>query len=73
MSNEELIQELTNINSSFVNNVNAKLSDFSERFNKFTSKIDAFLKIYLFSMFDSQLIDFLLIASWIIIQLYFPE
>ena len=73
MSKEELIQELTNINSSFVNNVNAKLSDFSERFNKFTSKIDAFLKIYLFSMFDSQLIDFLLIASWIIIQLYFPE
>ena len=73
MSKEELIQELTNINSSFVNNVNAKLSDFSERFNKFMSKIDAFLKIYLFSMFDSQLIDFLLIASWIIIQLYFPE
>ena len=40
MSKEELIQELTNINSSFVNNINAKLSDFSERFNKFTSKIE---------------------------------
>ena len=28
MSKEELIQELTNINSSFVNNINVKLTDF---------------------------------------------
>ena len=43
MSKEELIQELTDINSSFVNNINAKLTDLSERFNKFTSKYD---KVY---------------------------
>ena len=40
MSKEELIQELTDINSSFVNNINAKLTDLSERFNEFTSKYD---------------------------------
>ena len=40
MSKEELIEELTNINSSFVNNMNAKLSALSNRFNKFTSKYD---------------------------------
>ena len=38
MSKEELIQDLTNINSSFFNNINAKLTDLSDRFNKFTSK-----------------------------------
>ena len=38
MSKEELIQELTNINSSFVNNVNAKLSDFSERLTSLRQK-----------------------------------
>ena len=38
MSKEELIQELTNINSSFVNDINAKLTDLSDRVNKFTSK-----------------------------------
>ena len=47
MSKEELIQEfiqeLTNINSSFVNNVNAKVTDLSEKFNEFTSKYD---KVY---------------------------
>ena len=43
MSKEELIQELTNINSGFVNAINAKLSDLSERFNEFTSKFD---KVY---------------------------
>ena len=37
MSKEELIQELTNINSSFVNDINAKLTDLSDRFNEFTS------------------------------------
>ena len=37
---EELIEELTNINSSFVNNMNAKLSALSNSFNKFASKYD---------------------------------
>ena len=40
MSKEELIQELTDINSSFVNSINAKLTDLSEKFIKFTSKYD---------------------------------
>ena len=40
MSKEELIQELT---KSFVNDINAKLTDLSDRFNKFTSKYD---KVY---------------------------
>ena len=43
MSKEELIQELNNINSSFVNDINAKLTDLSDRFNEFTSKYD---KVY---------------------------
>ena len=38
MSKEELIQELTDINSSFVNDINAKLTDLPEKFNEFTSK-----------------------------------
>ena len=33
MSKEELIQELININSNFVNDINAKLTDLSDRFN----------------------------------------
>ena len=37
---KELIQELTSINSSFVNDVNAKLTDLSDRFNEFTSEYD---------------------------------
>ena len=43
MSKEELTQELTDINSSFANDINAKLTDLSERFNKFISKYD---KVY---------------------------
>ena len=43
MSKEELIQVLTDINSSFVNKINAKLTDLSEEFNELTSKYD---KIY---------------------------
>ena len=43
ISKEELIQELTNINSSFVNDINAKLTDLSHRFSEFTSKYD---KVY---------------------------
>ena len=35
---EELIQELTDINSSFVNDVNTKLSNLEENFNDFLSK-----------------------------------
>ena len=35
VSKEELIQELTDKNSSFVNNINAKLINLSEKFNKF--------------------------------------
>ena len=37
---KELIQELTSINSSFVNDINAKLTDLSDRFNEFTSEYD---------------------------------
>ena len=43
MSKEELVQELTDINYSFVNDINAKLTNLSERFNEFTSKYD---KVY---------------------------
>ena len=37
---EELIQELTDINSSFVNDVNTKPSNLEENFNDFLSKYD---------------------------------
>ena len=40
MSKEELIQESTKINSSFVSDINVKLTDLSDRFNKFSSKYD---------------------------------
>ena len=43
MSNEELIQELTNINLSFANDINAILSGLPEKFNEFASKYD---KVY---------------------------
>ena len=43
MSKEELIQELSDINSSFVNDINAKLTGLSEKLNEFTSKYD---KVY---------------------------
>ena len=43
MSKEELIQELTDINSSFANGIHTKLSDLPEKFNEFTSKYD---KVY---------------------------
>ena len=38
MSKEELIQELIDINSSFVNDINIKLSNLEEKFNDFLSK-----------------------------------
>ena len=40
MSKEELIQELTDINSSFINDINTKLSNLEEKFNDFLSKYD---------------------------------
>ena len=43
MSKEELIQKLSDINSSFVNDINAKLTGLLEKFNEFTSKYD---KVY---------------------------
>ena len=40
MSKEEFIQELTDINSSFVNDFNTKLSYLEEKSNAFSSKYD---------------------------------
>ena len=40
MSKEELIQELTDINSSFTNDINTKLRNLEEKFNEFESKYD---------------------------------
>ena len=40
MSKEELIQELTDINSSFVNDINTKLTNLEGKFNEFVSKYD---------------------------------
>ena len=40
ISKAGLIQELTDIDSSFVNDINAKLTDLSEKFNEFTSQYD---------------------------------
>ena len=40
MIKEELIQELTDLNSSFVNDINAKLTEFLERFSELTLKYD---------------------------------
>ena len=57
MSKEELIQELKNINSSFVNDINAKLTDFSDRFNKFTSKYDkVYSELQQFKSYNSHLL-----------------
>ena len=40
MRKEEVIQELTVINSNFVNDINTKLSNLEEKFNDFLSKYD---------------------------------
>ena len=40
MAKEELIQELTDINSSFLNDINTELSNLEEKFNDFLSKYD---------------------------------
>ena len=44
MSQEELNQKLTDINSSFINDINMKLSNLSEKFNEFLSKYDRFIQ-----------------------------
>ena len=36
INNEEVIQELNDINSRFVNDINAKLTELSEKFDEFT-------------------------------------
>ena len=43
MRSEELVQELADINSCFVNDINVKLIDLPEKFNEFISKYD---KVY---------------------------
>ena len=44
MSKKQLIQELTtDINSSFINDINLKLTDLSKKFNEFSSEYD---KVY---------------------------
>ena len=40
MSKEELIQGLTDINSSFVNGINMKMRNLEKKFNEFLSKYD---------------------------------
>ena len=40
MSKEELIQDFTDINSSFVYDINSKSTDLSGMFNEFTTKSD---------------------------------
>ena len=40
MSKEKLIQELTDVNSSFVNDIKTKLSNLEGTFNNFLSKYD---------------------------------
>ena len=42
INNEELIQELNDINSRFVNDINAKLTELSEKFDEFTWKFQKF-------------------------------
>ena len=57
MSKEELIQDLTNINSSFVNDINVKLTDLSDRSNEFTSKYDRVCsELQQFKSYNSRLL-----------------
>ena len=44
MIKEELIQELTDINSSFLNDINTKLSNLEEKFNDFLSKYEMLIQ-----------------------------
>ena len=57
MRKEKLTQELNDINSSFVNDVNAKLSDLCKRFNEFTSKYDkVYSELWQCKSFNSHLL-----------------
>ena len=58
MRKEELIQELPDINSSFINDINAKLTGLSEKFNEFTSKYDkVYSELQQCKSFNSHLIN----------------
>ena len=58
MSKEELIQELPDMNSSFANDINAKLTGLSEKFNEFTSKYDkVYPELQQCKSFNSHLLD----------------
>ena len=58
MSKEELIQELSEINSSFANDINAKLTGLLEKFNEFTSKYDkVYSELQQCKSFNSHLIN----------------
>ena len=56
MSKEELIEELNNINSSFVNDINAKLTGLSDKLNEFTCKYDKVLKVLILT-FSAELFN----------------
>ena len=57
ISKAELIQELTDIDSSFVNDINAKLTDLSEKFNEFTSQYDiVYSELQQCNIFNSHLL-----------------
>ena len=65
MSKKELIQELTAINSSFVIDINTKLTDLSERFNEFTSKYDkVYSELQQCKSFNSHLLQLPGSFSW---------
>ena len=58
MTKEELIQELSDINSSFVSDINAKLTGLSEKFNEFTSKYDkVYSELQQCKSFNSHLVN----------------
>ena len=58
MSNEEIIQELIDINSSFINDINAKIAGLSENFNDMTrftrncSIVKALILIFSIELFN---------------------
>ena len=61
MSKEELIQELSDINSSFANDINAKLTGLSENFNEFTSKYDkVYSELQQCKSFNSHLLNIII-------------
>ena len=56
MTKKELIQELTDINSSFVTDINMKLSNLSEKFNEFLSKYKIHSELQQSKQFNSHLL-----------------